>query len=243
MRAIWQERSKEEGQAMTELVLTLPVILLFFAAVFYFGHGMNRKIENKMAARYAAFTANRDDGFHPDNDLYGSTEAIRQVIDSGFYTRNASVTLQVSDWSDMGTMSSVVSFLSFSWPGISAIWDAIQGGGWGGIFDGIDLVTTNGPNFFAGAYLALAQYTPGTRVVTETTITATGSGFGGLLEGMGSQTTRGELYIDLNPKKLVFNTLSGSNYLPIMFNYLLLWDWDFGMNCLSTDNDDTNWIC
>ncbi|MCX5859234.1 MAG: hypothetical protein NT056_04990 [Proteobacteria bacterium] len=51
--------TSQRGQAMAEILVALPVLILIFAAVLYLGEGYNRKADTIIATRYTVWTNSR----------------------------------------------------------------------------------------------------------------------------------------------------------------------------------------
>ncbi|MCX5866758.1 MAG: hypothetical protein NT009_04620 [Proteobacteria bacterium] len=51
--------SPDGGQAMAEILVALPVLILIFAAVLFLGEGYNRKADTIIATRYTVWTNSR----------------------------------------------------------------------------------------------------------------------------------------------------------------------------------------
>jgi Flp pilus assembly protein TadG len=218
------------GQAMTELVLALPVIFVFLAAVFYFGHGMNQKIENTMAVHLAAFVEGRDSGRDPDDKLPSVTAA---QLESAFFSRGQRVQVEVERSSTPSWMYALWAWNSFNVPAVDS------SAGW------LKWL----PNTIAGAYLSFTGLPAGVEVTTRTTIKARGTGFGTLLRDIGDQTVQASLYVDSSPRKLETASFnlgdSPSEWdfgaFPIYFTYMAGWDWDFAQRWLWFKWGDTPW--
>jgi hypothetical protein len=227
---------RQRGQAMTELIVTMPVIALFFVAVFYFGYGMNQKIENTMAVHYAAFVHGADRGRDPDELLSVTAGQLR----SAFFSRDRNVALNVANWTAPRGWYAGYATDSFNTP--------YNGNDW---YEWIQWL----PNRAVGLYLSATGQPSGTHAVTRTTIDANGIGFrpiGPLT--LPSKTVTAELYLDQKTRKLETASFNlgedpwdpgqwDFGYMPAMLTYMVGWDWDFSMNCFSLIDADTPWIC
>jgi hypothetical protein len=225
--------STQRGQAMTELIITMPVIAAFFVAVFYFGYGMNQKIENAMAVRWAAFSYGTDKGRDPDDMQRAVTSA---DLKAAFLTRNRNIQLSASDWNTPSAQWTT--FVTDSFVRSKRFWRE-DGQKWR-------------PNNAVSAYLGLTGLPRGARVTTRSTIDSNGIGFRIPFKvfNPGPQVAEASLYVDQTTRKL--ETVSFNlgddpfdprkwdfGYLPVMLAYmgwgapLRGWDWDFASNCMS----------
>jgi hypothetical protein len=243
----------ERGQALTELLIAMPVIATFFVAIFYFGYGMNQKIENTMAVHHAAFVYGTDRGRDPD-DLHSPVTAAD--LKSQFMTRNRNISVDASNWNT--TRLQWAAYVTDSFSGSRRFWP-------GGIWNRIKWL----PNDTVGIYLAFTGQPIGAQVTTRTTIDASGLGYRIPYVNFNpsNKTVEASLFVDQKTRKLetVSLNLDPNNpfdpgawdfgYLPAMFAYmgwglpLIGWDWDFGMNCMSRfllqfpQQFDTEWVC
>ena len=222
----------QRGQALTELIIVMPVIAAFFVAVFYFGYGMNQKIENAMAVRHVAFSYGMDRGRDPDEMQPPVTAA---DLKSAFFTRNRNVQLVASDWEPK--KSEWQEFVTDSFRRSKRFWRG-DNGKWR-------------PNNAVEAYLGFTGQPRGASVTTRTTIDSNGIGFRIPFKPFspGPQVVEASLFVDQKTRKLetasfnlgdIFDPSDWDfGYLPVMLAYMGPgdpidgWDWDFASNCMS----------
>jgi hypothetical protein len=226
---------------MVELLIAMPVIATFFVAVFYFGYGMNQRIENTMAVRHAAFVYGTDRGRDPDELQTPVTAA---DLRAQFMSRGRNIELTARDWSTPAV--EWAAYVTDSFSGARRFFN----GGWYYTLKWL-------PNNVVGLYLAGLGQPRGAEVTTRTRIDASELGYRipFRIFNPPAKTVQATLYVDQKTRKLEtasFNFDPNNPFdpggwdfgaLPIILTYAVGWDWDFASNCLSTLKAlDTMWL-